>query len=417
MALALTTVAEAASFDCSKVTTKVEKLICGDSELSKLDENLKSIYQQYASQASARLSIESIRLDEAEWVRQRNRCPDTSCIRDEYEMRIAQLSANSKFGEVQNSADYSSTKSACQVVSQFAARGDLSGLIARDADFSPPDIGELSKVFGKAAGFSSGNSDEYRTIDLESNGIPYHFIITSDGTMNINTAYAIAVAKGATVKTVDDTDDGYSTLSLLKVGNRYYILSSSGSAPTSLGKSNLGKLWRMGGHGEFEPVCKFSQGNADLVVGKQNPVCSEVASGRIKYVEYPFKHALSSSESAPWSVDPLEGLARVDIDNDGIAQNVVRTQYSSSAGAGCDFTDVAVTNEEKTNIPNSKLNQLLRGLDGFSCGAKKDIFVYRGTTYIDSHGESGNRVIHRIRHGHDETICKFQGTFTYEMHR
>ena len=37
--------AQAASFDCSKAQTKVEHLICGDAELSKLDEKLGQEFQ------------------------------------------------------------------------------------------------------------------------------------------------------------------------------------------------------------------------------------------------------------------------------------------------------------------------------------------------------------------------------------
>lgn len=39
--LVLALPAQAASFDCAKAGTKVEKLICGDVELSKLDEELR----------------------------------------------------------------------------------------------------------------------------------------------------------------------------------------------------------------------------------------------------------------------------------------------------------------------------------------------------------------------------------------
>lgn len=37
--------AHAASFDCAKAATKVENLICGDTALSKLDEELNAAYK------------------------------------------------------------------------------------------------------------------------------------------------------------------------------------------------------------------------------------------------------------------------------------------------------------------------------------------------------------------------------------
>ena len=54
VALALCPVdkAQAASFDCGKAATKVEKMICGDEELSKLDDKLGKVYQDVMSKAN-----------------------------------------------------------------------------------------------------------------------------------------------------------------------------------------------------------------------------------------------------------------------------------------------------------------------------------------------------------------------------
>jgi len=40
------TTVHAASFNCSKATTQTEKIICSDSELGKLDEQLAGIYNE-----------------------------------------------------------------------------------------------------------------------------------------------------------------------------------------------------------------------------------------------------------------------------------------------------------------------------------------------------------------------------------
>jgi uncharacterized protein len=42
--LVLQGAAQAASFDCAKAQSKVEKIICADAELSKLDEDLATAY-------------------------------------------------------------------------------------------------------------------------------------------------------------------------------------------------------------------------------------------------------------------------------------------------------------------------------------------------------------------------------------
>ena len=86
MALALTTVAEAASFDCSKVTTKVGKLICGNEELSWLDTGLNYSYQALLAQSK---EVHSIVNDEKRWLKlTRNVCQDVDCLVKVYRDRI-----------------------------------------------------------------------------------------------------------------------------------------------------------------------------------------------------------------------------------------------------------------------------------------------------------------------------------------
>ncbi|MHB1677390.1 MAG: lysozyme inhibitor LprI family protein [Sulfuriferula sp.] len=46
---ALVMTAQAASFDCGKVVTKVEKLVCANPEISKLDDTLGKAYQTEAA--------------------------------------------------------------------------------------------------------------------------------------------------------------------------------------------------------------------------------------------------------------------------------------------------------------------------------------------------------------------------------
>jgi uncharacterized protein len=80
---------DAASFDCSKATSEAEKLICGDEELSKLDESLKRVYLQVLEMTDSKeITIESQR----HWLQyQRDACKNLECIRSEYVARIGEL--------------------------------------------------------------------------------------------------------------------------------------------------------------------------------------------------------------------------------------------------------------------------------------------------------------------------------------
>jgi len=86
--LLLPTSTQAASFDCAKVATKVEKLICSDAGLSKLDEDLSTAYKT-ALQAST--YADSIKQQQKLWLKERNNCSDSVCVKRAYEVRLSAL--------------------------------------------------------------------------------------------------------------------------------------------------------------------------------------------------------------------------------------------------------------------------------------------------------------------------------------
>ena len=61
--------AGAASFDCKKAKTEIEKTVCGDAALSKLDEELGRAYKRALAGAS---SPEPLRREQANWLKNRN---------------------------------------------------------------------------------------------------------------------------------------------------------------------------------------------------------------------------------------------------------------------------------------------------------------------------------------------------------
>jgi len=76
----------AASVDCSKATTKVEKMVCASAELSKLDESLSRAYQA----VQKRFGKAAVR-DQRYWLLLRDGCWDESCLKMLYEWRIKEL--------------------------------------------------------------------------------------------------------------------------------------------------------------------------------------------------------------------------------------------------------------------------------------------------------------------------------------
>lgn len=84
-------VAFAPSFDCSKATSAVNKIICSDRELSELDLELSAEYKSaIADQNDPSGLIENQR----DWLKNTiNDCQDKPCIVEAYKNRIAELQA------------------------------------------------------------------------------------------------------------------------------------------------------------------------------------------------------------------------------------------------------------------------------------------------------------------------------------
>ena len=79
--------ASAASFDCTKAASRVEKLICADNDLSNLDDKLAV---EYRAARRTGLSDSQVTAQRA-WIKQRNSCEDKGCVRRLYESRVADL--------------------------------------------------------------------------------------------------------------------------------------------------------------------------------------------------------------------------------------------------------------------------------------------------------------------------------------
>lgn len=86
--LLVLTPAHAANFDCRKATTHVEKIICGDAELSRLDEELGVAYKAALRDVK---HADAIKLSQKQWLKQRNSCTVAGCVKGAYEKQLSLL--------------------------------------------------------------------------------------------------------------------------------------------------------------------------------------------------------------------------------------------------------------------------------------------------------------------------------------
>ena len=89
LGLSLQSVANAASFDCSKASTQVERLICGDSALSKMDEVMAEAYRAALRDKKSAGAV--MRL-QRQWVKERDStCASAECVKLAYDKQLTLL--------------------------------------------------------------------------------------------------------------------------------------------------------------------------------------------------------------------------------------------------------------------------------------------------------------------------------------
>lgn len=79
--------AKATSFDCDEAKSAVEKMICTDTELSKLDEEMAAAYKT----ALGGPSPGSVKETQKKWLKTRNQCRDAACLKSSYSQQLALL--------------------------------------------------------------------------------------------------------------------------------------------------------------------------------------------------------------------------------------------------------------------------------------------------------------------------------------
>ena len=86
--LALEATAQAASFDCNKASTRVEKMICSSKQLSKWDDDLEVIYKNVFNKTSDNINRQFLVSEQRNWITNiRDSCTDEACLDEAYNLR------------------------------------------------------------------------------------------------------------------------------------------------------------------------------------------------------------------------------------------------------------------------------------------------------------------------------------------
>ena len=82
------------SFNCAKASTKTEKAICSNSELSHADREISKLYSQLRKSLS-KWAVKEFRNEQRAWLKSRNACyDDVNCLLESYEARSSEMVEN-----------------------------------------------------------------------------------------------------------------------------------------------------------------------------------------------------------------------------------------------------------------------------------------------------------------------------------
>lgn len=83
--------AQAVSFNCAKASSFVEKAICNDSLLGKLDDTLSENYNGTMAVNIGDGAKKKLLSTQRSWLSERNKCTDNKCLENAYRSRIDEV--------------------------------------------------------------------------------------------------------------------------------------------------------------------------------------------------------------------------------------------------------------------------------------------------------------------------------------
>lgn len=375
--------ANAASFDCAKASTKVEHMICADSEISKLDEELNTAYT-VALQDKTR--ADSIKQAQKTWLSSRNRCVNLECLKSAYISRTRLL---------QQKISLKDPHDVCSVVAQYTNEGHL---------------GELVKSSGVKVPMGS------KTVDL---------IFTSEGSGHYPAVHA---TESGTDIPVDDVPLPPSPESeMYGVGdslgmisyrdNNYIIYYTDLRHPISMKSLADGS------------VCEFKSSTKEKL--SPNPLDPELCtllqqnSGSVLRVPFETSAQMSEAEMSK-KMDPVRdeilGTHVLDFANNGKPVNIAKLYYLLPGGTGCaihDFKQINASGTQFEDGPGSELIEYLQSSVKIShtpCDSDPEFFTYKKRIYYEmkprkwppDNQADEYHFVSTIIDGKVHTVCKYQ---------
>jgi uncharacterized protein len=406
-----------ASFDCAKANTPIERMICANLQLSSLDETLAATY----AKALERVEVPNeLKRDQRAWLAtSRRACSTEACLILAYKRRIDELkdgiSSKDQAPPSATTPRTSAEINACRTVVDASNRGKLADLQDKST-WRKADEAAFEKIFGP--NWPIEPSGEYLLVDLDDDGKPDYFTMSTAWPSLTNFSLSKLSRPGSNVIELNDPNN--ESQRLLLIAKRRYILTENfvRGYGTDRKLTRLGSLFKWRAHGRLEKLCDFSTLEPQLT-GRPlslHPVCDAVNQGNFKEVAFTGEHSIGDLGDLGYDghLKIVPGLARIDLDNDGVIDRVVRVNKFIVEYGGCDTNYLAMANAQGTALLQKPGDPLL--LEGKNwCDPNVTLIEHAGKAYIDAKMPMADRTIYRVNGTKVTALCTFKYDIVHTM--
>jgi uncharacterized protein len=357
--------AQLPSFDCAKARGRIEKMICAESGLATLDRDVADLFTIAVAQA---VDAGDVKRAQRRWLGDRDDCEDAACVERSYRQRLTQLStATGRFASAQ-------ARAVCE-------------------PFVDPE--SRAKALESVAGIEDINNDGRADRASQCSG----------GTANI--------------PCVEYLDDDDKPLSILPQGFQWMTYSAFGrkvfraDGRTFIYHALDDALEQPAYISYVTPtnrevrVCDFDTVVGSAVLEGGDEVCAAIAAidDRIEVLE-----SSAVDEGGAYAIDRRDtqprALAKIDIDNDGLEENLIEYVYSSGAGRGCEINYFELLTDDGKTLANNSNAAAVRELQGLGtagasergCGVLENrLFRFGDRIYFESNTANTLGALHEVK--------------------
>jgi uncharacterized protein len=444
IALLISSSAQAAHFCSNRHLSKIEAQICSNEQLKRLDEALNNNYQKTLTAVTDK---QSIMRQQRHWLHAvRNKCPDEDCLRLRYDERIGKLSEifvrSLRVSEQAITGD-KETEKLCQSMAKLADNQRLTKLAILGRNYWEQHDKEAIKAgWGLTEaektivsqhiyyGYINGSGSYklrlqqkkplVRFIQTYSSGTcPTYELVNNSFLLDKKNIYEDHIGKE---KVYDPKDEirwaymGGSEYPIFYQGRNFVVTAD-------LRDENQAEMisW-IKPDGKIRPMCllKVQKVQKLVISAKNKQLRNAVAKGTITPLAWQ-----SIREKLPFEYDPKTfddeftkrygkfahsvELLNIDINMDGVSENIGRFVYESGAGCGSTSIWLSILTNDFGGLVKGSLNDLLGHFTEQTNALNKtnmDIYKYHDRYYMEA-SKNNNYGLYQIKNNKIKQVCKF----------